>query len=248
MTQPSFQSESRAFAALQKLLEDAAATQALFEAAGLPLPSTLARIVNVPQPSSNGPPRAVRATIAPPEPPNRPPEAKDDWISVNAKDLFETTLVLAILRAAKAPMSSRDVMESVAKYNPNVVYGTVMNIGARLADRGIIARSEDGWSLQDPGQAPILSGSLPDTYAWGPMSVFQKQDLAQYRRMLILHILRAYPRGLMTVQIVDQLASAEFCRLPCTKDIIKADMEALSGEGKVKRVGNTRKFKLPKEK
>lgn len=242
----SFESETRAYAAFMKWIEDAKEVRDLFESCRLPIPAPLARSMNIVPTTTNN---ERRGTLIPPAPdaPDRPQEAQHDWIWVKAKDLVETTLVLAVLRQASSTLSFRELVERVTKFKPDLNSGSVSNIGTRLGKTKSIERGDDGWKLIDKSAAPILTTGR-EVYAWGPTSIFQKQDLAQHRRVLIEHLLKASPKGLMNLQIVEQLSEADYCRAPATKDLVKGDLLAMSEQGKVKRVGNTRKYRLAEDK
>jgi hypothetical protein len=157
---------------------------------------------------------------------------------VRAPDLTETTLVLCALRAAGS-LTTAGVVDAVKQVRPAAVTGTLYNVVARLRD-GMVLQSEGGsLRLADIDKAPILHEGA----AWGPIPLFQKTEIAAYRRELIVHVLRANKDGLMAMQLVRQLESPDVCRVPSGKDLIKLDLETLKREGKVQKISNSRKWR-----
>jgi hypothetical protein len=233
----SYEKESRAYQAWERLRPEAEAARRLFDDAEIPLPPALARFFQISTTQASVP-SAPRLHVPPePQPSVMPPENHTDWIWIPANELGEQSLVLAILSEASAPLSSKVVYERVRKFNHKAVAGTILNIGTRL-DGKLIERGESGWTLIDTLKAPAMFGDK----AWGPPGVFQKQDIAQYRRRLIVHILSAQRSGLMIVQIVELLAQLDDKQVPANKDLVKMDIAALMKAGRIKRVGNSRKY------
>jgi hypothetical protein len=69
------------------------------------------------------------------------------------------------------------------------------------------------------------------------------QEQANYRRRLILHVLRQNPGGLQQMQILAQIQQSEFMlpAIPANKALIKADVEEMNGK-QIRRVGNSKKW------
>ena len=181
-----------------------------------------------------------RVSIPPPQSPPGPSHASSDWIWVPMEDMHATGIVLAILRQAAGPVEPATVTEKVLQHQPDVNPRSVLNIGPRQEGK-LIERTNEGWVLRgDKDRAPVLHKG----HAWGPPTVFDKQELAAHRRIMLAHLLDAMPGGLQVVQIVEQLKNLPYCRAPVSKDLVKADLSAMQEVGKVKRVGNTRKWVL----
>jgi hypothetical protein len=204
--------------------------------AGEPLPEQLKEFFG---PSRSHGRKFDTVSIAAPWRKGRPTDATDEWFSVDVKEASATGLVLAVLRRAAKPVKAKDVVELVSQLNPMIVRGSINNIGTRLGGK-LIDRGDEGWSLVDPSKA----GVIYDGYLWGPKEIFEKTEIAAHRREAILTFLHAFPGGLQTVQIVDQLRNTGWVRAPASKDLVKADMELLEAQNKVRRISNSRKWCL----
>jgi hypothetical protein len=225
--------ESKAIASLTALMEQAATCRSLFEAAGMALPDPLRRMLGdevTAKPASSG-----AVVVPPPASPPRPPTWESDWIWLPIASLTPTTLVCALLRQAKGPLSPKQIMEELAKLGVDAVKGSVANIGTRLSTGAHpkITRGTGTWSLVDPSSAPVLH----EGYVWGPVACFDKQELAAHRRIGVMHLLRVHDDGLQIMQITQMLRKCEWMRAPLTKDLVKDDLPVLQGEGLTKRVG-----------
>jgi hypothetical protein len=88
------------------------------------------------------------------------------------------------------------------------------------------------------------AGLVRDGRLWAPPGVFAKPEMAAHRREAILHVLKHFPTGLQTVQIVEQLRNCSWLHAPVNKDLLKLDMESLLEAKKVRRRGNTKKWEL----
>jgi hypothetical protein len=225
--------ESRAIASLTALMEQAATCRSLFEVAGMALPDPLRRMLGD-EAATKAPSQGVIVVPPPPSPP-RPPTWESDWIWLPIASLTPTTLVCALLRQAKAPLSPKQIMEGLEKLGVDAVKGSVANIGTRLStgQHPKITRGTGTWGLVDPTLAPVLH----DGYAWGPPASFDKQELAAHRRIGVMHLLRAHPDGLQIMQITQMLRKCAWMQAPLTKDLIKADLPVLQSDGLAKRVG-----------
>jgi hypothetical protein len=243
------QVEEEAYESVRAVLVAARKCQELHERAGLILPQRVQWLLGI-APSPTGRPRTDARPAAQylpaPERPSPPREAGPDWITIPARSATVTTVALAILRGAGGePVRSRDVTEAVMNVLPNSTSGSVANAGTRLVADRTIERTDDGWRLLKPEKVAVLQGDL----LWGAHDVFVKQEIAAHRREAILHILALFPKGLQIVQIVEQLRNCPWLRAPANKDLIKMDVQALLGENRLRRVGNTRKWQLaPQEK
>lgn len=239
MSEIRFQRETRAYDAFAKLLEQAKETQRLFEDAEVPVPPPLARMLGITAPH-NGAHRGPRVHVSAMEAPARPPEAEDDWIWLPLNETLAVEIVLAVLRAEQRPISATEVAARVQQLVPGTNPGTVYNVGPRLEKAKIIQRDGEGWRLVNPSAAPVLFSA----HLWGPSQVFQKYSLAAHRRMVILHLLRALPSGLQAMQIVEQLETCGLCKASANKDLVKADLEYLREQKKIRQVSNTRKWEV----
>jgi len=231
--------ERQAYEALGRLMDDAQAVRNLFESAGLSLPEPLARLFGEATDGVNGrslslPTLSVRI----PRPESVPPEAREDWIWIPLKDVSPTALLLAVLRRQADVVSSKAVIKELSAFRKGLNPGSIFNIAARLP--GVIERSDNGWKLKDPSFAPILH----EDHVWGPASVFGKYELAAHRRLLIRHILAANQSGLQIMQIASQLTQCGQCHAPVTKELVKADVDSMQKEGRVRHRGNSKKWEL----
>lgn len=233
--------ELRAYASMAQLLTLAKETQKLFEAAGSALPEPLVRLLNIAPSGNDRPPRTTlpRISVSPMESPPRPSEAESSWIWVPIESLRVSELVLGVLRDQTTRVPAPQVVELAKRLRPDIVAGSVMNAGARM-DGIHIDRSYEGWKLIDPTMVPLLYQGN----AWGPPSVFYETELAAHRRLVILHILRAMPSGLMLVQLVEHVRDSGLCQASVNKDLVKGDLEALLAAKKVRQVSNSRKWEL----
>lgn len=233
--------EEEAVQSLMELLAHAKKCKGLYDRAHMALPEPLKRVLGM---NMNGSGRStgVRPQISPIERSSRPPEAAEDWIAIEAKEATPTGIVLAILRASKEPIRSRDVVARVTEILSETLGGSIANIGSRLEGK-LIRRTHDGWTLINPEKAGVLHNGL----LWGPMEVFGKAELAAHRREAIMHLLDAFPGGLQIVQITDQLRGCSWVHAPTNKDLVKADMEILAKAGKVRRRGNSKKWEIAPE-
>lgn len=234
MTPDRIRAEGEAAQSLVDLIAQAEKCRMRHEQANMSLPEPLKRMLGM---NGLGSVTAVRPRIDPLERPTRPREAQDNWISIEAKYATPTAISLAVLRSSREPMRSRDVVAAVTKIIPHVPGGSIANIGSRLQGK-LINRTDAGWTLIDLARAGILHNGM----LWGPPEIFGKVELAAHRREAILHILNCYPVGLQIIQIVEQLRGCPWVQAPNNKDLVKADMTFLDGEGKVRRQGNSKKW------
>jgi hypothetical protein len=235
MTVDLFNAELEAQRSLLDLYEQAKKCQVLFEHAHIALPEVLKRVLGM----NGAGDKAATSRITAPQRPPMPPEAQQNWISIRDKEVTPTTIVLAILRGTKGPMRPRDLNDRVMNILPNVLRGSISNIGSRLDDT-LIRRTNEGWELLKPEAAGILHKG----YVWGPPVVFGKTELAAQRREALLHLLQFFESGLQIVQIVEQLKQCPWIVAPINKDLVKEDIAGLAKEGKIKRRGNSKKWEL----
>lgn len=236
-----FEAETKATKSFMNLIEGAKESKRLYEQAGMSLPEPLLRFLGEDPKNYRTYPSKGRQTIIIPAPasPERPLGAGEDWIYVPLSAIGIQALVLGVLSQADQPLRFKDVTKKVNEYRPEVLVGTISNIGTRLKG-DVIDLSEDGWVLRNKKQAPRIE----DGFAWGKMEIFSRQDVAAYRREGLLHLLGMYQSGLQTVQIVKLLASCPWMLAQVNKDQIKADLAELLGEGRIRQIGNTRKYSL----
>ena len=228
--------ESNAVQSLAALYEQARQCRDLYQRAQMGLPEALQRFFGM---NGNSHKAAGKGANIPPLPRLNPPEeAGHDWLWIDVTQAGATSIVLAVLRANKEPLHPRDIFERVTRYLADCTSGSISNIGTRL-DGTVIERTDDGWKLLQPEKAGIIR----DGRLWGPASVFSKTELAVHRRDAILHLLHALG-GLQIVQIVEQLRNCNWVNAPVNKDLVKADMAILLAAGKVRRVGNSKKWAI----
>ena len=231
--------ERAATQSLMDLYDLAKRCQDLHLAAGMPVPDPLMRLIGVNDDDSATATRSARkrneiSVTAPSFP--KPEGAGNDWISIPSNKAGVSSVALALLRQNKV-MRPRDLNQAVLDILPHATSGSVANMGTRLQGE-MIDRTDEGWRLLDCNAAGILA----DGRLWWSPTSFTAQDLAAHRREAILYILSAFPTGLQTVQIVEQLKKCRWVSAPVNKDLLKADMEELQSGGKVRRRGNSKKW------
>ncbi len=236
-----FEAERKAVESLARLYDAALESRQLHEAAGMALPDLVVRIFSDHKlPYSS---RTPVITIPAIERERIPKEAQDGWISIAVKDATPTTLALALLRTSALPIRPKELVDNVGKMLPEVSSGSVYNLGFRLEKDGKLSKTDGGWALVRRDIAPVLDGE----FLWGPPGVFAKQDVAAHRREAILHILRMDTSGLQIVQLVAKLDNCPWVKAPVNKDLVKADMQVLEKEKKVRQRGNSRKWEVVSE-
>lgn len=234
-----FNLESKAFSSLGALMQQAAECRSLFEAARLPLPEPLRRMLGDQSPEPSAP--VAKMTLLPPEHPPRPAHWESSWIWLAVSSLTATSLVCGLLREAKAPLSPKEILAKCEEMGIDAVKGSIANIGTRLSAGASpkISRGNGAWALVDPSRAPVLHAG----HAWGPPEIFDKQELAAHRRDGVIHLLKASDDGYQIVQITKILRQCDWVHAPVTKDLIKVDLQMLQADGKAKRVGNSGKWR-----
>lgn len=240
MSPTNLEAESLAIRGLLQWLEQAKQVRSLYDEAHMTLPEPLKRVLGV-----NGTNPAATAKNTGVSAPTRPPapvEATPDWIWLRVSDAYLSSIVLAVLRAAAAPVPVKILIERVLGFTNKASAGSIANAGTKLKATGIIRTTDDGWELLKPEMAPVIKGSL----IWGPVDIFNKHELAAFRRDAIVHILKIFEGGLQLVQLTEELRKCEWLKLPANKDLVKMDLEALSGEGRVRRrAGASKKWAIP---
>jgi hypothetical protein len=236
MSTDQISAEQEAIQSLSRLIDLAKECERLYQRAHMAMPEPLKRLFAV-----NGTaPKTTASLIAAPEGPGAPSEAKSDWVYIRQDEATTTSIVLAILRASQSRVRAKELIERVTAILPNTLRGSINNIGTRLTESGQISRTDEGWKLEKPETAGILY----ETYLWGPAEIFQKSELAAHRRNAILHVLSNFDSGLQTRQIVEQLGKCSWVQAPVNKDLVKADMDLLQRDGKVRRRGNSKKWEV----
>jgi hypothetical protein len=237
-----FSKEFEALNALTSLMADAETCKRLHEEAGLPLPRPLAVLFDLEKPRDDSSANPPALEIPRPPRPKRSPRGSTEWIYLPIEEAQETSLVLAVLSINIAVTPSA-IVERVQSLRPQVNKGTIANIGTRLEQEQIIRRDHNGWMLVHGKPTP----EIIDNYIWGTPGAFQKQELAAYRRMVILHVLRSYSDGLQVAQLTRTLET--HCPwlsedIPVTKFLVKADIEALADKKLVRMIDGSKKWGL----
>lgn len=240
MSDDLFSAELEATRSLVELYEQAQKCQTLFERAHMALPEPLRRVLGM---NATGEKASAPPNIAGPEKPPMPLDAAPDWVWIKASEASPASVVLALLRAAKAPVRPKELISQVTSIVTDAAAGSIYNVGPRLDSRQVIRRSEDGWELIKPESA----GLIHKGFFWGPPSVFGKQELAAQRRAALLHVLGFHPTGLQIVQILQQLKRCSWVVAPVNKDLVKEDIGVLKELGKVKKRGNTKNWEIVRE-
>jgi hypothetical protein len=244
MTSDLLQAKIAAQKSYTALLEQALQCASFYDRAKLDYPDelkTLFGIVRNDAGAKNGhqPEKQIFPQMLP-RPDIVPQGMNAEWVSIPAKKAIATSLVLACLRMKGGRAKVREILDFVSEILPDVIQGTIANVGTRLVAEKIIRRDSDGWVLLNFEAAGYV---LEDRY-WAPAEIMLKQELAAYRREAILYILQSFKSGLQTVQIVERLRELTWMKAPVNKDLLKADMEILEADGKVKHSGNSKKWVL----
>lgn len=243
MDDSKFLKEIKAVRALHRLMADAQTCKRLHEEAGLPLPRPLVALFHPDEPLEDrkaSPPPELVEIPRPLRPVSKPRGCTDEWIYFPVEEAQETSLVLAALSTYMA-ITPSEIIKGIQSFRPHVNIGTIANIGSRLEQEGLIRRDHKGWILIPGTLQPEIAGN----HIWGIPGVFQKQELAAYRRTVILHVLRSFSSGLQVAQLTRTLEA--HCPwlsddIPVTKFLVKADIEALADKKLVKKIGGTKKW------
>jgi len=207
-----------------------------FDQEGIAVPPTLKRaLADVNQDSTSNQVRKI--PLRPPDRPERPPIANDDWLWIEVREASLRTIVLAILNEGKA-IPIKELINRVKEIFPDSNEGSIYN----LCREKRIQRTDQGWTLKSGVEAPVFYKK----YIWSPVNLLQKQDLAAFRRMAIRYLLATSPDGLQIMQVYRELKSAEWLKAPLSKDLIKADLFVMKDEKRVKQLGNSKKWTLVK--
>jgi hypothetical protein len=153
-----------------------------------------------------------------------------DWICIDTKKATPTSIVLAVLRSAAAPMKINEVAAGVGSIRLGISQGVINNIGTRL-DGSVIARSEAGWQLIKYERAPTLRGDR----ICGPFAIFTPREIAAHRRDVILLLLREVEDGLTIRQLIHILKNSNFVHPSVGRHLIEDDVQALSHAGLIGR-------------
>src|SRR3989338_960103 len=227
--------EAKAYTAFLAWLDEGKKVWSIFDEEGVPVPSTLKRALSDVNSSSKN--QVMRTPVREPEKPEMPPQAHEDWLWIEVKDASLRTLVLAILNEGKS-LPIKDIIKRVKQIDPNANEGSIYNIGSQ--EEKMQKTDEGWWRLQDGVEAPILFKN----HIWAPADLFQKQDLAAFRRMAVRHLLAISSDGLQIMQVYRQLKDADWLRTPKSKDLIKADLLIMKKEKRVKTLGHSKKWTL----
>lgn len=229
--------EERLYKAFLEWLDSGKKLWVGFEQEGMPVPVTLKRaLTDINQGSTN---KQVRRTpMRKPDRPESPPQASDDWLWLNLQDTSLRTIVLAILNEGKA-VPVKEIINRIKEIFPDANEGSVYNIGAQEKK---IQRTDQGWELKKATEAPVLYKE----YVWGAANVFQKQDLAAFRRMAVRYLLATSPDGLQIMQVYRQLKGTDWLKTPLSKDLVKDDLLLMKEQRMVKTLGNSKKWTLVK--
>ncbi|WP_146140689.1 hypothetical protein [Haliangium sp. UPWRP_2] len=239
--------ERAALDALNKLLDDAEVCKRLWEEAGMPLPRPLTALFvsKAAHDDSEAPalPLPLMEIPRPKRPRPLPRGVTHEWIYVPINEAHEASLVRAMLSSTVAH-SIAELIMAVSDYGrADVNKGSIANIGSRLNREGVITYTETGWKLREGQNTLEISGD----HLWGPLKAFHAQEVAAYRRMSIMHILRSFSGGLQIAQISEALHS--YCSwfntsIPHGQFLIKTDMKTLADKKLVRKIGGSHKWGL----
>ena len=232
--------------ALQRVMAEIEACKRVHEQAGLPMPSLPVAMLR-PEESPKVNERPALFTIPrPPAPDGTPLRGfTDKWIYLPLKDAQATSLVLAILNPAVAtPLP--ELVTLVQEFKKNVNKGTIANIGTRLFRERLIQRTEKGWTLSHAKASSLV---IDGDVIWGEPKDFQPEELAAFRRNMILHVMRSFSDGVQVAQLAKILNPKTHCpwfnpTIPVNKFLITADLKALAKENLVTMIPETKKWGL----
>lgn len=230
-----FDAELDAIQSLQALFEAAGECKRLHERARMPIPAALQRFFAISATVN----KKADALTKPPEKTPRPHEVPSDWISINVRDAYATTLTLAVMRETGLPMRPKDIVTKVQELNPQTSSGAIYNLGKRL-DGTALVRGDEGWELVNADTAPVLQDDL----VWNDPDNFTSHELAAHRRDAIMYLLGLFRMGQQTSQLIELLQSCAWLKAPVSKELVQDDVEILSKDGKIKRRGASKKWEL----
>lgn len=240
---------SEAYARFAEWLQEADRLRGRFEALGQVIPGPLRMAIDVPNGDApNSPPVSIAAPSAPVP---RPASAGDDWICLDAEVVSVAVLALSVL-ISRGPMRGQGIVDKVVTVKAKGQNaGSVFNSLSALERSGKVRRDRESGIWKATGSekdGPLLAKDDGSTkhYVWGPLGAFTRQDVAQHRRDAIRHILAAHRSGggLMPSQLLPLLEGVEWMKGPVSKDLVKADLEAMQQEDVIRRAGNSRKWVL----
>jgi hypothetical protein len=152
------------------------------------------------------------------------------WICIDPENATPTSIVLAVLQGAAAPMKTNELAARIASVRSGISHGVINNIGTRL-DESLISRSRAGWQLIKQERSPVLRGGL----ICGPPAIFSQREIAVHRRHAILLLLRQVEGGLTISQLTHLLKDSASVHAPVEKRLIEGDVQALSCAGLIGR-------------
>lgn len=233
----SYEKKARAFESLFKLFKQIEECRTLCNEAQVEFPESLRRVLDEDS-DVEASPRRSTAVVRSFRRPEAPPGISGDWINVPLSALSAQTAVLAVLRGAgNKPLPAREIAVDLRSHGLQVSEGSIYNIGGRLErDRAISKAKGEGWTLTDRSRAPIISGEN----AWGTSEMFTVHELAARRRDLIVQLLADHPAGLLARQILAALDACDWRGTPLSKDLVKADLDQLQRDGRLRRNEETR--------
>jgi hypothetical protein len=235
----SLDDEAALFLAYGNFLKEAKELASRFERMGLPVPD---KLLVLRKPTSFDYTTSHVALPPMPSPPGEPHGFKRGWIWVPIEDKAcqPKSLVLAVLRRERMPVSISRLIAELRALRETVSEGSIANLGTALQKAKTITRDDMGWFLLDESEAPQLSGE----YLWGPKDVFTNTELAWFRRAAIKHVLKSTPDGMQAVQISKYLQDFDWLPATTQKDVVQDDLEFLRRERVVRRIGHSRKWEL----
>lgn len=212
------------------LYEYAQRCEELHKQAGQPLPppiqALITAIVGDETPTRLTPVKAKlnRRPITPPF-----PVLQEGWISILVTNALPQTVIPTILSESEFAMDYRALALRVQALGTDVSEGGVMNACARLA-KDKIDHTVGGWVLKEGAQTALMKeGRL-----FGPPELFQLQEIATYRREVILVLLGAYG-ALTRAQIIQILKGTTWLSAPVAMAHVKKDLTKLSESGLIRR-------------
>jgi hypothetical protein len=254
--------------ALTKLIEDAEACARLWLDAGLAVPSEVEDLIGESRSMDGGkkpargkaiqkvvtepfrltaiapiekvkyPARNTKSILPVPKPDYGPPpkEAGKDWVAMKTTGASPYALALAILKAQNGPISRPDLSNKVSELRGLKRSNAGYNVLTKMKAVGEADETpEGGWTLRDKTRGGIVVGNI----LWTPEDELTYADRAEHRREGILLLLELNG-PLKGYQISNGLKASPWIRAGKNNNFVKADMNQLENDEKVRRLEDKR--------
>jgi len=151
-----------------------------------------------------------------------------EWLWLGLDSLKTQAMALALLRQSETIHGIKALKSMMEPRRGAMSDGTLYNMMRRLTQQGTIRFERGRMTLLDQAKAPQIWGK----HAWGPAEIFTRQEIAIYRRNLILALLKINPGGLSATEITGTIQTLAQ-NIPHTRDAVRDDMATLSSAEQV---------------